>query len=181
MPRVNEVIKLNEKPLTELVKDARNGSKDAFCTLYGLFKDKLYRYALYRLGDPSKAEDAVSDCILTAWKDIGRLRSDDAFSTWLFRILHNICAGMIRKEMTARENLERVYESAGTYPGRDPVTSIELSEALGRLAEDEREVVLLSVVSDLTSKEISEITGLTPGAVRSKLSRSLSKMRKFLS
>ena len=46
--------------------------------------------------------------------------------------------------------------------------------------EDEKEIVLLSVVSGLNSNEISVITGLTPGAVRSKLSRSYSKMREFL-
>ena len=44
----------------KLVNDAIAGSKEAFCRLYGEYKDKLYRYALYRLGDPSDAEDAVA-------------------------------------------------------------------------------------------------------------------------
>ena len=50
----------------KLVNDAIAGSKEAFCRLYGEYKDKLYRYALYRLGDPSDAEDAVSECVLAA-------------------------------------------------------------------------------------------------------------------
>ena len=49
---------------------AAAGSKEAFCELYGKYRDKLYRYALYRLGDPSDAEDAVSECVLAAWQGL---------------------------------------------------------------------------------------------------------------
>lgn len=56
----------------------------------------------------------------------------------------------------------------------------ELAQALDILSSDEKEIVLLSVVCSFTSKEISKITGLTAGSVRSKLSRSLAKMRNYL-
>ena len=59
--------------------------------------------------------------------------------------------------------------------------SIELSEALSQLGEEERNIVLLSIIGGLNSTEISTLTGLAPGSVRSKLSRSLAKMREFLS
>ena len=52
---------------------------------------------------------------------------------------------------------------------------------LSQLKEEEREIVLLSAAAGLTSSEIAGITGMTPGAVRSKLSRSLAKMREYLS
>ncbi len=164
-----------------LVRDAQAGSKESFCKLYGMYKDNLYRYALYKLGDPSDAEDAVSECVLAAWKGIRALRSEHAFSSWIFRILSNICAGMISKAISAREGLEQAGRSVMSSQESTVVTSVELAEALSRLDEEEREVVLLSVVSGLTSSEISGITGLKPGAVRSKLSRSLNKMKTFLS
>ena len=59
----------------KLIKEAIAGSKEAFCSLYGKYKDRLYRYALYRLNDPTEAEDAVSECVLAAWQSIGSLRS----------------------------------------------------------------------------------------------------------
>lgn len=62
-----------------------------------------------------------------------------------------------------------------------PSLSVELAEALAILKEDEREIVLLSIVGGLSSTEVSSLTGLAPGSVRSKLSRSLAKMREFLS
>lgn len=175
-------IKDNIDHLTEisLVREAQSGNKESFCKLYGLYKDRLYRYALYRLGDPSDAEDAVSECVLAAWKDIRSLRSDSAFASWLFRILHNICAGMIRKTISNREGIEKAGNELSLCQQSSTQSSIEIAEALSQLTDEEREIVLLSVVSGLTSKEISSVTGLTPGAVRSKLSRSITKLRTFL-
>ena len=170
---------MNEK----LVNEAIAGSKEAFCSLYGQYKDKLYRYALYKLGDPDDAEDAVSECVLAAWKNIGSLRSAEAFGSWIFRILSNCCATHIKTIITARDNLERVYNE-GPGSGRVAVPaslSAELAEALMQLKDEERDVVLLSVIGGLDSNEIAAMTGLTAGGVRSKLSRSLAKMREFLS
>ena len=168
----------------KLVNEAIAGSKEAFCTLYGQYKDKLYRYALYRLGDPDDAEDAVSECVLAAWKSVGSLRSAGAFGSWIFRILSNCCAAHIRSLITARDNLERVYNEGPGSAGNVTVPaslSAELAEALSQLKDDERDVVLLSVIGGLNSSEVAALTGLSPGGVRSKLSRSMAKMREFLS
>ena len=169
-----------------LAGQAKAGSKEAFCKLYGLYKDRLYRYALYRLGNPEDAEDAVSECVLAAWQSIRKLRNTSAFGAWIFRILRNCCIRYIKDAVSLRENLEKMYtdsegSSAQSSGYSDISSSIELAEALSRLSDEEREIVLLSSAGGLTSREISEITGLTAGAVRSKLSRSLGRMREFLS
>lgn len=167
-----------------LVNEAISGSKEAFCALYGQYKDKLYRYALYKIGDPDDAEDAVSECIMAAWKNIGSLRSAGAFGSWIFKILSNCCASHIRDLIAARDNLERVYNEGPGSAGNSSVPSslsTELTEALSQLKDEERDVVLLSIVGGLNSNEVAALTGLSPGGVRSKLSRSLAKMREFLS
>ena len=174
-------------PEIRLAEAAKTGSKEAFCELYGNYKDKLYRYALYRLGDPSDAEDAVSECVLAAWQGISRLRNPEAFGAWIFRILHNCCVKRIRESAGLRQNMQRIYDngpaevSGSLQDASHPSVSVEIREALSQLTDEERAVVLLSVLGGLTSREISEITSLTPGAVRSKLSRSLAKMREYLS
>ena len=85
----------------------------------------------------------------------------------------------IREMITEREKQERfagyVHQTVS-----DATIALELSEALGRLQAEERELVLLSAVAGLKSREIASIYGMTAGSVRSKVSRSLSKMRKFL-
>ena len=165
----------------KLISEAIAGSKEAFCELYGQYKDRLYRYALYRLGDPTEAEDAVSECVLAAWQRIGTLRSEKAFGSWIFRILSNCCASRIKEMIGTRESLEHIYEAGAAGTSSPASLSIELGEALSQLAEEERNIVLLSIIGGLNSNEVSELTGLSPGGVRSKLSRSLAKMREFLS
>ena len=165
----------------KLINQAIAGSKEAFCSLYGIYKDRLYRYALYRLGDPTEAEDAVSDCVLAAWQGISGLRNEKAFGSWIFRILSNCCAVRIKEMIGTRENLERIYDSVTGSTSAPPSLSIELAEALSQLREEERDVVLLSIIGGLNSVEIASMTGMAPGSVRSKLSRSLAKMREFLS
>ncbi len=87
---------------------------------------------------------------------------------------------MIRREVTAREGLEAAGRSMQTSHASSAEMQVELVDVLSRLSDEEREIVLLSVVSGLNSNEVAEITGLRPGTVRSKLSRSLAKMRSYL-
>ncbi len=49
------------------VKKAQKGDSDAFCELYNLYKNRLYKYAYYRLSNANDAEDAVMDCVLSAY------------------------------------------------------------------------------------------------------------------
>ena len=126
------------------------------------------------------AEDAVSECVLSAWKQIPGLRQPGAFGGWIFRILSGCCAGYIKTQIQRKGEVD--LEAADAKDQRSSqIDDMILREALSKLSEEERNIVLLSVVSGLTSKEISESTGLTPGAVRSKLSRSLGKLRGYLS
>lgn len=171
----------------EVLKVKKDITKEDFCKLYGQYKDKLYRYALYRLGSLEDAEDAVSDAVLAAWQSKAKLRDTDAFGSWMFTILSNTCNSHIKKMIKNREKLERAKASEETL-GDLSVTayvpgslSTELSEAMSILSDEERSIVLLSVIGGMNSKEIAKTTDLTAGAVRSKLSRSLAKMREFLS
>lgn len=65
----------------ELVLKAQAGNVDAFCILYRKYKRKLYSYAFYKLGNEQDAEDAVSDCVLSAFEQIGSLKKAEAFSS----------------------------------------------------------------------------------------------------
>lgn len=154
----------------EIVKKAKSGDKDAFCTLYGIYKDKLYRYAFYRLGSREDALDAVSDTIICAYEQIKNLRNADAFPAWIFKIHRITCLSYIKQQIRQRENsvLEDFSNSTSVAYEFDCVVT-ELEYALAQLKDDEREVVLLSVVAGFNSNEIAKVTDLTSGSVRSKL------------
>ena len=169
---------MDEKSLINL---AKSGDKDAFCALYGLYKDRLYRYAFYRLQNEEDAKDAVSGCVLSAFVQIGALKKPEAFSGWIFRILYCECAKITKAQIQQRKN-EDISEMVNLISSdiNSTVEKTELQQALSILKENEREIVLLSVVGGFNSKEIGKIMDMTSGAVRSNLSRSLKKMKDFL-
>ncbi len=167
-----------------LVKKAQQGDRRAFCDLYSLYKEPFYRYALYRLGHPEDAEDAVSECILQLWHRLPTLREPAAFRTFAYRVLSACCARLIRAQID-RRGQDNADDAA--FAGRAEMTTTDhtdthliLEESLRSLTEQERQIVLLSAVSGLNSKEIADITGLSAGGVRSSLSRSLKKLRQQL-
>ena len=162
----------------KLIDKARRGDADAFCSLYGLYRERLYRYAFYRLRSEADAEDAVSECVLSAWRQIGTLREAEAFGTWIFRILSGCCNKQIRQQIDRRQqgNAEETVLPVTEHTD----TSLILEEALAQLSDAERNVVLLSAVGGLKSREIARLTGMAPGSVRSSLSRSLKKVRGYL-
>ncbi|MBR1731990.1 MAG: sigma-70 family RNA polymerase sigma factor [Ruminococcus sp.] len=160
-----------------LAKKAKNCDKEAFAKLYTLYKDKLYRYAFFKLKNEQDAMDAVSECICEAYRYIHSLKNLEAFSAWIFRILYRSCSHIIKEQVKSREQ-EEIDENTASYT--EDFKKTELSEALAILGEEEKDIVLLSTVTGYNSKEIAKILGLKPNTVRSKLSRSLSKMREFL-
>jgi len=165
----------------ELVLKSKKGDDAAFCELYGLYKKKLFNYAYYKLGNVQDAEDAVSECVLSAYRQIGQLKNETAFSAWIFRILYCCCTEGIKAQMKQRntDNIDDFVSLSGADDDRY-IKAAELKHALNALTDEERDIVLLSVAAGLKSREISKISGLTPGGVRSKLSRSLAKMKQEL-
>lgn len=164
----------------QLVKNAINGDRDAFCALYSEYSQKLYRYALYKLQNPQDAEDAVSDTIVAAYQQIGNLRKPGSFSAWIFRIMNATCTKYIDNQAKLRQtqDIDQWQTNYQLVTEFNPKTE-ELIEALNSLSQQEQNVVLLSIVAGLSSKEIARLLDMTPGSVRSKLSRSLEKMKKF--
>lgn len=165
----------------ELIILAKNGDASAFCDVYSKYKNKLYNYAYFKLGNRDDAEDAVQSCVLTAFEEIKSLKKPEAFSAWIFRILYCSCAALIKEQIKSKSTDDiDSYLNISSADFDENVLQNELREALGKLSDDERSIVLLSVVAGLKSKEISKITGLSAGNIRQKLSRSLAKMRKEL-
>ena len=162
-----------------LVQRAVNGDKEAFASLYIRYKDSLYRYAYFKLGSDPDAQDAVSACITEAYRSIRSLRCEKTFQAWIFKILYRSCCAYVKlqSEQNARADIAEL-ERISAEDSR--LTSVELREALDSLEPTDRDIVLLSAVAGYSSGEIASITGMKAGTVRSRLSRSLKKLRAFL-
>jgi RNA polymerase sigma-70 factor (ECF subfamily) len=80
----------------DLVSRAKQGDKDAFTALVLRHGDRLYSVAFRILRDTSRAEDAVQQAFLMAWREMRHLRDDDRLEAWLYRLLVNACLAEVR-------------------------------------------------------------------------------------
>ena len=76
----------------------------AFSKLYEQVYQDLYRYALCLMRDPHEAEDAVSAAVLSAYEHIHKLRKEEAFKSWIFTILSNICKKRLKQKIFSRKD-----------------------------------------------------------------------------
>lgn len=167
--------------LKKLVKAARHGSPDAFGALYAEYSADLYRFALWYLHNEPDAEDAVQDACLHAYKNLKALRKEEAFRSWFFKILANICRDKLAAASKAGNIVSIDDPDSFTEPadetGEDFTRLSETGELIASLAEPDKSIVLLSVLAGFNSKEIGALLKLNSSTVRSRLSRALAKLR----
>ncbi len=160
-----------------LIKKAKKGDSKAFGQLYSQCSKELYRFALYILKNHADAEDAVQNAAISAFGKIGTLKKDDSFRAWFFRILYNECLKISGSRARKNEiSTEDFFIQDEEIP--DITRESDALSLLEGLSENDRAVIVLSVLEDYTSNEISEILGIPSATVRSKLSRLLLKLRK---
>lgn len=168
--------------LQKLIREAQTGNSKAFASVYSFYANDLYRFALYYTGDSADAEDSVQEAVLIAFKNIAKLRKPSSFKSWMFKILSNVCKTKLINpaDRLCTVPIHEIQETEADTSLAEISLSAELSEALDLLDPEEKQIVLLSVIGRYKSSEIAEILDLTAGSVRSKLSRSLKKMREQL-
>lgn len=169
--------------LTKLIREAQTGNSKAFAQVYSFYANDLYRFALWYTGKSADAEDAVQEAVLIAFKNIAKLKKASSFKSWIFKILANECKSKLTNPADKLCTVS-VYDIQETESEESAVSdmsvSAELKSALDSLAPEEKQIVLLSVIGCYKSSEIAELLDMTSGSVRSKLSRSLDKMRDIL-
>lgn len=151
-----------------LIKRAKNGDPDAFVELMEQNKSAMYKTAISILHNDADAADAMQDAILSCWKNIGKLRQDKYFKTWLTRILINCCKDIIRK------NGSTVYLES--YDGIDTGSDTSLSdrdikESFEGLSDNYRLILTLYYTQGMTIKEISQLLDMKENTVKTRLSR----------
>lgn len=152
---------------------AAQDDRAAFDVLYRRYLDRVYGYAFYQLGDHHDAEDATERTFLSALRAIGRYGDrGSTFRAWLFRIAHN-CVANVHRSRTRRRTVPMPDDPPWSAPNADPAGLLHRAEemhavmrAIATLPDDRRQVVLLRFVDGLSTAEIGDVLGRSPGAVR---------------
>jgi len=165
---------------------ATKGNMHAFEQIYIDINNDLYKMALYILGNSELAKDIVSETIIDAFKDIKKLKSADAFESWILKILTNKCKqklnykynkfNVFNPNIKDESHMEKVESNSNI--GNAEKTDVKI--ALSKLNTEDRMIVSLCVVEGYKSNEVAEILSMNPSTVRSRLNRSLKKMKEYL-
>ena len=179
-----------------LVLRVAAGDDEAFGELVRRYEHRIYAFCARMLHDKEEAEDVAQDVFLTLYRSAGDFRGESQFSTWLFRIAKNQTLNRIKYlERRGRSKKRSLDEHADDGPKALPDARAErpddriadrqtadlVHEAIGALAEDHRAVVVLRDMEDLSYEEISDITGLPIGTVKSRIHRGRTALAKRLS
>ena len=165
----------------ELVERAQAGDHDAFSVLVRASFPRLYGVANLILRDSDRAQDAVQDALVLAWRHVRALRDAEAWDAWLHRLTVRACYASARKEK--RRDLVELHvvpdlEPAGAFDLTVSVAERDrMSRELGRLNLDQRAVMVLHFYLDLPLTDVAAILDIPAGTAKSRLNRGLETLR----
>ena len=177
----------------KLIRDAKNGDREAFGLLYDRYAPRIYRFIFLKTGHRSDAEDLLHEVFIAAWKGISRYEAG-AFpvTSWLYQIARNRVidhyraakGGVSLDELL--ENNALPIELASTSSGmllealNRKLELHEAMQAVRALPEEQQTVVIMRFVEDLSPEEVGQAIGKTAGAVRLIQHRAIKKLQMMI-
>jgi RNA polymerase sigma-70 factor, ECF subfamily len=138
----------------------------------------LRRYARALVGDRDGADDLVQDTLERAVRKFHLWRPGD-LRAWLFSIMHNVFVNQLKsRKISSDQEVDENF--AAPIPGVTRADVLDLQRALGTLAPEQREVVLLVALEDMSYADVSRALGIPMGTVMSRLSRGRERLRRVM-
>jgi RNA polymerase sigma-70 factor (ECF subfamily) len=166
----------------ELLAAAQRGDEAAFVDLVRVRSNRLFAIAQRILRDIDRAEDALQDALVIAWRDLRGLRDPDRFDAWLTRLVVNVCIAQATRERRRTANLRVLPVEGPAAP--DELISVAdrdlLDRGFRRLAPDQRAILVLHHYLGYQPSEIAELLEIPPGTARSRLFNAHRAMRAAL-
>jgi len=186
---------MGSEPLTEKIRQCQQGRADAFAWLLHEYGPRLYGYFVRKTGSTTEAEDLLQEMFLKLLQRIRDYRHKGRFEPWLFRV----AANMIRDRGRKLQRQSRSF-ATGAEPGNplhraadpnnkasDPGRDLELTEdlgrmqeALGKLPELDREIILLRFYGGISFRDIADQFQIPVGTAIAKVHRGLKKLKRMM-
>jgi len=182
----------NEQRVSDeiLVQESLAGNREAFGGLVQHYQHRLTAYLQQILGDYEEAREMTQESFVRAWTALDRYNPAYRFSTWLFRIGHNLAIDALRRRRLKTVPIYAETVEGGERelhlpePGKDPLGLLEntemaseLRQAINALSEDYRELILLRHFGGLSYQEMADFKGMPLGTIKNKLFRAHSVLR----
>ena len=173
----------------ELIRAVQAGDLAAFDELVLKHKNRLFNLVYWFLGDYQDANDCAQETFIKVFKSIKNFRFESAFSTWLYRIAVNTCKNKLKSSAYRWKKKTVSLETSNSPKNGNPFSEIvngsptpvmalekkermiRIQKAINSLPEEQNQVVVLRDIQGLSYQDISDITGLNLGTVKSRLAR----------
>ena len=167
----------------ELVRASQRGRADCYEELVFRHRDKIYARAFSMLRNEEEALDMSQEAWIKGWQRLKQFKRDASFTTWMTRIVINLCLDFLRKrQRQATDSLERIEEEGGGIERRMPVETFnptenmereelreEIDSAMEKLSHEHRTVLLLHEFEGMEYKEIAKAMHCSIGTMMSRL------------
>lgn len=190
---------VQEDDASALIERAKAGDDEAFSSLVLQYERFVYNTAVRVLSScrrpADSADDIAQEAFIKAWRSLSSFRGDSSFSTWLYRITVNTARDSISSD-TRRNTVSLTHDDDGEITEWDvPVTAGEgvpeddllkkerilgVRRAIERLPEEQRQVIVMRDLDELSYQEISEKLGVELGTVKSRINRGRASLREII-
>ncbi len=181
----------DDKKLVALSKDS---NAEAFEELIARHRDKIYARAFSMMRNEEEALDLSQEAWIKAWQRLKQFQGDSSFATWMTRIVINLCLDQIRRQKRKRaESIEQLDEELGGVERQMPVVTVNptagmeraelrkrIDEAMQKLSDAHRTVLILHEFEELEYKQIATVMGCSIGTVMSRLFYARRRMASLL-
>lgn len=179
---------------TDLIIKAQAGDRRSFDQLVAKAYPLVFNTAYRILGDHDAAADATQTCFVRAYRSLHSFRRSSSFTTWLYRIVSNVCLDMVRRRKRQAQSLtlmtddeqftEREIPDDRALPERtlmETELQAAVHRALGKLSVEHRTVLVLFDLAGFSYEDIAEMLKLPLGTVKSRLNRARLALREEMS
>lgn len=168
----------------EYIKQVLSGNKNAFTYIVKKYKSKVYNFAFKICGNHEEAEEIAQDSFLKSYRALHNFRMNSSFATWLYRIVYNTSISYVRKKKKGVLSLEDFPADATDFIGISRTEEEAEKEyrkslvnfALQKINDEERGLITLYYYEEISTREISDITGMSISNIKVKLYRARQKM-----
>jgi RNA polymerase sigma factor (sigma-70 family) len=164
------------------------GKSNAYSYIVDRHKDKAYNLAFRICGNREEAEEVAQDSFLKAYRSLKGFKMKSSFATWLYRIIYNTAISHVRIKKKGVLSLEDFPANAKDFIGsntneedaENEYRSSLVSFALQKINDEERGLISLYYYEEMSTEEISDVTGISKSNIKVKLFRARQKMLEII-
>lgn len=169
-----------DEELFQFIYKAKRGDRQAFAELVGRYKGTVFRHAFARVNDHMEAEDIAQEAFTKAFYSLPKLDNEYAFSSWLTKIVSNLCYDHLKKTKNKKTVDVEDYPLESKTSMEQADLKLSIAEGLQKLSDEHRESIILRDIQGFSYEEMAKILNIPLGTVKSRINIARKQLKQEL-